>query len=62
MPARFTPRSRASRVTRAISSTSSAEYIRVFPSVRLGRISPFFSYMRRVCGWIFSISATTPIM
>ena len=50
MPARFTPRSRASRVTRAMSSTSSAEYIRVCPSVRLGRISPFFSYIRRVCG------------
>ena len=62
MPARFTPRSRARRVTRAMSSTSSAEYIRVFPSERLGRISPFFSYILSVCGWSFSIAATTPIM
>ena len=30
--------------------------------MRLGRIRPFFSYMRRVWGWIFTISATTPIM
>ena len=48
--------------TREISSTSSAEYRRVRPSVREGLISPFFSYMRRVCGCSFSMSATTPIM
>jgi hypothetical protein len=59
---RFTPRSRARPVTREISSTSSAEYRRVCPSVREGLINPFFSYMRRVCGWSLSMSATTPIM
>ena len=62
MPARFAPRSRVSRSSRASSSTSSAEYMRVRPTVRLGRTSPFFSYKRSVWGWTFSISATTPIM